>query len=106
MPMVKLELGVPPAAATRPCAARPSTFQLCPAGEAMLVLDTALFQGVSWHLGRGRAWMPVGFAWQHGTRASFQMGWGRDCSHRGWNHSSPTRVSAKPQAAPGALVLT
>lgn len=58
--MVKLEPGVPPAAATRPCTARPSIFQHCPGGEEMLLLDTTLFQGVCWHFGRGRAWMPMG----------------------------------------------
>ena len=58
---------MPPAAAPSPWAAVPSFLQGRPGREARLVpvaraalLDPTLFQGVCWHLGSGRARMPMG----------------------------------------------
>lgn len=82
MPTVKVELEVSPAAATRPCAARASVFQHCPGGEAMLGNATPGHNSCSESLlalGQGEGLDAHGFSWQHGRRASFQMGWGRDC---------------------------
>lgn len=82
MPMVKLELGVPAAAATRPCTARPSISQHCPSGETMLgnARDGHYsLSGSLLALGQGEGLDAHGFAWHPGRRASFQMGWGRDC---------------------------
>lgn len=78
MAMVKLELGVPPAAATRLCAAKPNVFQHCPGGEAMLGNASTghnSFSGTLLALGQGEGLDAHGFACQ----TAFQMGWGRDC---------------------------
>lgn len=66
----------------------------------MLVLDTTFFQGVCWHLGSGRAWMPVGLLGSLAGRPLSKWD-GVGTARWGWNHSSSARVSAKPQAAPG-----
>lgn len=63
------------------------------------------FSGSLLALGQGEGLDGHGFAWQPGRRASFQMGWGRDCP-LGLEPLTFHRVSVKPQAAPGGLVLT
>lgn len=64
--MVRLELGVPPAAAPSPWAAMPTFLQGSPGGEGRLVpvaraalQGPTLFQGVCWHSGSRMSWMPA-----------------------------------------------
>lgn len=110
--MVRLELRVPPSAAPSPWAAIPSFLQGHPGGEARLVpvaraalMGPTLFQGVCWHMGSGRTRMRM-------VLLGSAVGWPLSkCDGAGavpagdWSPSLPHQPFAKPQAAPGGLVL-
>lgn len=104
VPVVRLDLGVLPAAAPSPWAAMPSFLQGHPCREARLVplaraalLDPTLFQGVCWHVGSGRARMPVGLL---GSMAGWPLS---KCDGvgtvptGGWSPSLPTSPLPSPR---------